>query len=319
MARDSSMAGDGESGEAASVTAAADELYGRPLDEFTAARAERVKRARAEGNASAAAVIGKLGKPTVVAWLANQLVREQADEIRDLLQLGGSMREATALFDADQLRELSRQQHELIEALMQQARGVAAAAGQAFSDSTARALSDTLHAAVADEQAAQELSEGHLTAGLSHSGFPGFGAFPGLSAPAGTADRAPAAAGSPRTGRASQSAGGTAGPDGDASAGRRDAERAMQEEAAARDRARDAGLAREQARDALAQAERAAREAADRVARLQGELDTALRDRADADRARRLARNAAERADREARQAEQRLQAASARRERVAG
>ena len=68
-----------------------------------------MKQARAAGDGGAAVAIGKLAKPNRVAWLANQLVREDADGIRALLQLGESMRQATASLAAEQLRQASRQ------------------------------------------------------------------------------------------------------------------------------------------------------------------------------------------------------------------
>src|ERR1700729_4571101 len=82
------------------VAAAARELYGLPLGEFTAARAERSRQARTNGDRDAAAVIAKLPKPNVVAWLANQLARQHPGELRPLLALGESLRQATADLDA---------------------------------------------------------------------------------------------------------------------------------------------------------------------------------------------------------------------------
>ena len=154
------MARRGGSGRPDAADAAADDLYGRPLNEFTAARGERAKQARADGDGEGATAIGKLAKPNKVAWLANQLVRAHPDEVRSLLELGDSLRHATASLDAERLRRDSRQQHLLISALLQQAQILANAAGQAMSASTARGLEDTLHSALADEQAARQLSQG---------------------------------------------------------------------------------------------------------------------------------------------------------------
>jgi hypothetical protein len=288
------------------VEAAADELYGLPLNEFTAARNESAKRARGQGDSDAAAAISKLAKPNAVAWLANQLVREHAGEIRPLLELGDSMRRATASLDAEQLRELSGQQRQLVHALVQQAQRLANAAGQAVSDSTARGLADTLHAALADENAARQLSQGRLTTGLSRSGFPG------IDASAGAAAAWPAAARGPARPAAAEH---QAGPTRTAAAARRDqAERARRDEVQARDDAEDAQRARGSAQAALAAADQAARAAADRVNELNAELDAALKAQAGADRARRQARQDADRADRADRRAQQRLQDATARR-----
>lgn len=320
--QDRIMAGRGTVGRPSGVDAAAEELYGLPLDEFTAARNERAKQARADGDGGAAVAIGKLAKPNKVAWLANQLVREDADEIRALLELGESMRQATASLAAEQLRQASRQQHQMIYALVQQARSLATAAGQAMSDDTARGLGDTLHAALADEQAARQLSQGRLTSGLSRSGFPGIDASAAAQPARSTAAGKRAQPGKPPAGRQApvRRAPGRQAPGQEAEAGtaaarrREQVTRARQDERDARSRAAKADRARENAQATLGLAEDAARAAADHVGRLQAELDAALQARTSADRAQRQARKDADRADRAARHADRRLADATARR-----
>ena len=326
------MAGRDTVGRPGDVEAAAAELYGLPLDEFTAARNERVKQARAVGDGGAAVAIGKLAKPNKVAWLANQLVREDADEIRALLELGESMRQATASLAAEQLRQASRQQHQIIYALVQQARSLASAAGQAMSEDTARGLEDTLHAALADEQAARQLSQGRLISGLASSGFPGIDAGAASGPARATAAGRRAQPGRPGAGQraagqraagqraagqraAGQRAAGQRAAAGTAAARRREqVTRARQDEREARGRAAKADRARENAQAALALAEDAARAAAGNVGRLEAELDAALQARTSADRAQRQARKDADRADRMARHAQRRLADATARR-----
>ena len=293
------MARRGADSRADPVGTAADELYGLPPDEFTAARNEQARRARAQGDGETARAVGKLGKPSVVAWLANQLVRAHADEIRPLLELGDSMRRATAALDAGQLRELSRQQHQMVYALVQQAHGLASAAGQAVTDSTARGLEDTLHAALADEQAARQLSAGRLTSGLSRTGFPGVdGRAAEEAASRQVADKVQAAK---RTGTSQ------------AAARRDQLRRAQRNEAQTRRDAQEADQARDEAQATRAQADRAARDAADQVDRIRAELETALDAQETAGRVLRQARKDADRADRADRQAQRRLQEATAR------
>ena len=150
----------------------AGELYALAPNEFTSARNERVKQLRQAGDKELAQQIGALAKPTMVGWLANQLVREYPDEMGALLELGASLREATANLAGDQLKELSRQQRQVVHALVQQARGLARSAGHPASEDTARGLEETLHAALADQGAAEELAAGRLTGVLSRTGFP---------------------------------------------------------------------------------------------------------------------------------------------------
>jgi len=147
------------------------ELYGLPLDDFTSARSDREKQAKAAGEKDLAAQIHQLKKPNMVAWLANQLARERAEEIRRLLELGAELRKATATLSGQQLRELSGQQRQLVYALVQQARRLANAAGRKVSEDAARALEDTLRAALVDPHAAEALAAGRLTEGMQNSGF----------------------------------------------------------------------------------------------------------------------------------------------------
>lgn len=154
------------------INSVADELYSLPREEFTAARAVRGKEAKATGDQQLAAGIHQLRKPTMGAWLANQLVREHPGEVQSFVDLGAALREATAMLSGDQLRELDRQRRQLVYALMQQARGLANAAGHKVSQDTASRLEDTLHAALSDERAAAQLRAGRLTDTLQGEGFP---------------------------------------------------------------------------------------------------------------------------------------------------
>ena len=256
------------------VDEVADELYGLPLDRFTATRNERARQSKQDGDAAAATAIGKLGKPNASAWLANQLVRRHRDEVTALLELGGSMRAATANLNAGELRELSKQQHRVVHALVQQARDVAADAGQSVSESTARGLEDTLHAALADEQAGEQLAAGRLTTTLTRSGFPG-------------AETSSAAAGRPRGAHGRKAA-----PDRTHKSTAKDAERGARADADA------ARTALDEAKDELARADQAVQDAAAEVDRLRGELDAAREKRMRAEREQRAARSAADRAER---------------------
>jgi hypothetical protein len=153
------------------VEEAADQLYALSPREFTAARDARAKEAKEAGDKDAAAGIKALRKPTVTAWLANQLVRQHADEVRALLELGVALREATATLSGPQLRVLSRQRNDVVRALVRKARRLAADAGQAVSEDVARGLEETLNAALADPAQAELLLEGRLSVQLQHSGY----------------------------------------------------------------------------------------------------------------------------------------------------
>ncbi len=149
----------------------ADELYGLVPAEFRAVRDERVKQARAAGDRDLAAAITKLRKPTVSAWLVNQLAREAPDELASLLELGEALREAQRALDGDTLRELSTRRRRGVSALVQQSKRLARAARQTVTAQVEREVAASLEAAVADQDAADAIVAGRLTSALYHVGL----------------------------------------------------------------------------------------------------------------------------------------------------
>lgn len=242
----------------------ADELYGLPPDRFTATRTEREKQARAGGDRDLAAGIHALAKPTTVAWLANQLARRHADELGPLLDLGAELREATATLQGEQLRTLTRQRHQVVHALVQQAKALAAEVGHRVTEDTARGLEQTFTAALADPAAAEQLARGRLTGALEPGG--GFGA----------------AAGTPPK---------PAAPPAAADAAERRRRRAEQAWADTRRDLADAEQERDRARRGVEQAQTAAEHAGSEVARLRQELHRAEESGRAADRAVQRARD----------------------------
>lgn len=150
--------------------AAADELYGLPAAEFTAARNARAKAARSADRALAAA-IAALPRPSVAAWVVNQLVRSSPADIDALLELGGRLREAHTALDADRIRTLSKERQEHIAAVLQAARDVAGELNQPVSGAVDHEIEATLGAAVATVEAGEAVRSGRLTKALSYAGF----------------------------------------------------------------------------------------------------------------------------------------------------
>jgi uncharacterized phage infection (PIP) family protein YhgE len=145
-----------------------DELYGLPPEEFTAARNTAAKQAKSDGDAGLSDQVKALAKPTVAAWLANQLARERADELESLALLGEEMREATASMDGARLRELTPRRHSEVDALVKDAGKLS---GRKVSADVAQKLRETLDAALVDPAAAQAVRSGQLTSALRHVGF----------------------------------------------------------------------------------------------------------------------------------------------------
>ncbi|MEV8565523.1 hypothetical protein AB0436_08020 [Streptomyces sp. NPDC051322] len=143
--------------------AVADELYGLLPDDFTVTRNERAREAREAGDRSLARQISELRRPSLSAWASNLLVREHPEEVEPLVQLGAGLRQAHQDLDGEQLRELSGQQRSLVSALSRQAGQLAGEAGHRISEDAQREVEDTLHAVLADPQAARDWAKGRLT------------------------------------------------------------------------------------------------------------------------------------------------------------
>jgi hypothetical protein len=320
VARARGASGNGDPADA--VDDVADDLYALPADEFVAARNDRAKAARAAGARELAAAIGKLAKPNASAWLANQLARSHADDVRAFVDLGASMRDATASLDRDELRRLSTQQRQLVASLVRQARQVAETAGVRPNEATIRGLEDILHAALAEPDAAEALTAGRLTGTLRSSGFPSGDAAGDMAmwsasgAGGGTATTSTRAATGGRTAGSSRTAAGSSGRtparrrSDDTDTTRADEQRAVSEEiralteaAAAADEDRDA------ARADLERADRAVRDARAHADRVRRQLDDAVDALTAAEQDRRAARTRADQTDRAARVAARRLDA----------
>jgi hypothetical protein len=143
----------------ADLDTAADDLYASTREDFTARRKELAKEAKAAGDATLAAEIDKLAKPTTSAWLANQLARDPAADIDRVVTLGEALREAHANLDGAELRSLSQQRTRLVAALVRQAGEL----GGGLTEAVTRELEDIFTTAIADPDVARVLLVGRLT------------------------------------------------------------------------------------------------------------------------------------------------------------
>ncbi|TJZ96249.1 hypothetical protein [Actinacidiphila oryziradicis] len=169
-----------------------DELYGLRSDRFTAARTGHAARARQAGDRALAARITALRRPTLAAWASNQLVRAHPGQVEPILRLGEGLRRAHRELDGGRLRELTEQQRALVHALSVQARRLAAEAGQPLQEAAVQEVEQTLHAALADPDAAQQWAGGRLTRALA-AAVDLTGATSRLTRPAGTEAPSPPA------------------------------------------------------------------------------------------------------------------------------
>jgi hypothetical protein len=148
----------------------AEELYALTPGEFTGTRNEWAKQAKADGDKELAARVTELRKPSMAAWVVNMLVRHQADEMAQVLDVGASLRQAQENLDGDALRELTRQRRQLTTAVTHEGRVLAGDLGQKVTQAVADQVESTLHAAMVDEQAAAALRSGMLVSALTATG-----------------------------------------------------------------------------------------------------------------------------------------------------
>ena len=195
---------------AADLDQLADELYALPPDQFVAARAAVVAVAREAGAASTAATLATLRKPTVTAFLANQVVRTAPDVVSGVIAVGPAMREATVAGDAAALRDLGRHRAALLADLVGRARAIAEEHDVRFTAANQRELELTFTAAATDEAAAAALLSGRITGPLESAGtgFDLSGAAPGRTSPPAAAaqDGAPASSAAQRAAEKEQAA-----------------------------------------------------------------------------------------------------------------
>ncbi|MGH4018310.1 MAG: hypothetical protein ACRDT0_03500 [Pseudonocardiaceae bacterium] len=283
-----------------------DELYALPRDEFIAARDERVREARSEGDRELAAEIGRLRKPSMAAWLANLLARQQPDEIHGLVELGDALRQAHSELDGETLRRLSGQRRELVAALAGKARQLGRSAGHRVSEGVSRELEDTFTAALGNPDAARLLAAGRLTSSLQAGANDDWSWIPDGGQQA-DGDRG---ARKPRRERAEADQ-----PEADQHSGRPQQQRRHGQERdrlrrdldSARRAASDAEASAQQAADALTRAERNEDEANQAVTDRRTELEAAERAAEEAADEKAAARRSHEAADRQARETQQRV------------
>lgn len=240
-------------------------LYSLPFNDFVSARtaAAREVAARAtvqKEHRSLAAQVRALPKPSVAAWAINMLAVLRPDIVRQLAQLGQSMRVAQSALDAEELRRLGQERRQLLNLAVEAARTVAQQQGRTISDPVMTEIEQTLRAVTADEGAAAAVQSGRLLRTLSADGVDAVDLAGAVAVPAAPAAEPAAVA------LASGTVGG-------AEAAVRQPPGRPRLQAVRQEPRRLAPSARERAEARLREAEDAARSAAAEAARYQEELE----------------------------------------------
>ncbi|QCB52115.1 hypothetical protein E5720_15640 [Rhodococcus sp. PAMC28707] len=149
----------------------ASELCAVDPRDFVTARTAAVAVAKESGDRKLAASIGKLRKPTTVAWMVNLLVREEPESIAELFDIGNSLRDAQRRSSAERLKELSVARAQSIRALTRRAVEIAREHGHPSTENAAREVGQTLGAALADPEIGARVQAGRVVTAESYSGF----------------------------------------------------------------------------------------------------------------------------------------------------
>jgi hypothetical protein len=150
-----------------------DGLYALPLEEFTKARNDLVARLKKAHQTEAADAVRALRKPSVVAWAANRLAREEPKRVTGLLDAGERLRDAqqrslAGKAEPEEVNDAASAEREAVRALLAAARTLL---GTRASPSLLDRLGQTLRAAAVDDEGRRRLERGRLTDELQAVGF----------------------------------------------------------------------------------------------------------------------------------------------------
>jgi hypothetical protein len=151
-----------------------DELYGAPLEGFVSTRSGLAKALRDAGSSDDAQALAQLRKPTLPAWVLNQLARRDRRDIGRLLEAGDRLRRAQAglLGGADQgeFEAARAAERDVVARLLGESERLLQGRGS----SPAAALNEieqTLRNAAVSEEGRELLSRGRFTKTLGSRGF----------------------------------------------------------------------------------------------------------------------------------------------------
>lgn len=157
-----------------------DRLYTAPLDQFVKLRNDLAARLGKDGDEAAATRTKGLKKPSVSAWVVNQLARTSELDVQRLIKAGEGLEQAQSDAIAGAASggfELARREEAAaVRLLRTAAKGVLPSASPAVLDR----ITKTLRAAAATKEGRVLIKQGRLTEDLEATGFD---ALSGLAAP----------------------------------------------------------------------------------------------------------------------------------------
>lgn len=273
------------------LASATDELYAGSPEDFVERRKALAAAARAAKDRALATTIGKLRRPTRSAWLVNVYAREAPEELTGLLDLGAALQAAQQQLSVTELRRLSGERQQTLAAATRTAIRLGEDHGYTATEAVRQEVTQTLQAALADPEVAEQVRAGTVTEAHAYGGFGVFGLAEAQAAPASADEATP---GDPDDPAREDSQDAEDGGDAEDAKDAKDAEedRAAEQRAAAEQRLHDAEEALSTAADEAEEATEHADELADRVEALRRELSDAEESETEARQVARSARKA---------------------------
>src|SRR6188472_1397569 len=149
-----------------------DRLYVAPREEFVRERDALVRTLRESGDRTAAAEVGALRKPTLVAWTVNQLAHKERRDIDLLLDAGKRIIDAQESSIAKGGRaDLDAAQSSLRRAISGLTAQASAILGPEASKTTLARVAETLRTAATAPAGRELLARGRLSEELSATGW----------------------------------------------------------------------------------------------------------------------------------------------------
>jgi hypothetical protein len=137
-----------------------EELLALPPERFTEARNAAVKQLRSEGHRDAADAVKGLPRPPLALWALNRLAREQPDLVETFLAAADALRQAYR--SGGDIRAATPPERQAEARVVTAAAELLRAEGKSATDTVVRGLGQTLRAAAADAEIADELRRGLL-------------------------------------------------------------------------------------------------------------------------------------------------------------
>jgi hypothetical protein len=156
--------------EPSDAAAAAERLFGVPLEDFVSERDALARSLKEQGKADDAAEIKGLRKPALPVWTVNQLARSHGGEVRKLVQSAQRLHKAHGASPAT-FGEALKAERDALEALKQRAREALVDAGRDPTDAVLARVAATLQGAASRPETVDLLVAGMLAEEVEPPGF----------------------------------------------------------------------------------------------------------------------------------------------------